>query len=204
MKKILLGIVAVGAIALTGCDEASRLAGDVSGAWSSTPQMLVNDPGSQATIVETIEFQRDSTSNGGVVIVSGLISSTGSTSGNEALMQPFEIAASARSTISGTWKAIDDDDITMALDVQSLNVEIDPTALVITSNVLTGDTESNPENVKPQIAQMVRAAIQRQLTARYTSWTKLDDVKVKDKGTVLKFEVGKKDYVYHNQAQKTN
>lgn len=204
MKKILFGAMALTVVALTGCNEASRLAGEVSGSWSSTPQMLVNDPGSQATIVEAIDFQRDSDTNGGTVIITGLISSTGSTSGNEALMQPFEIAASARSTITGKWTAIDDDDITLALDLQTLKVDIDPTALVISSNVLTGATESNPENVKPQIAQMVRSAIQRQLTARYTSWSKLDDVKIKEKGTVLKFEVGKKDYIYYTQAPKNN
>lgn len=200
MKKILIGAAALAAFALTSCDEAGRLAGEVSGAWSSTPQMLVNDTGSQATIVETIDFQRDSTTNGGTVVITGLISSTGSTSGNEALIQPFEIAASARSTVSGTWKAVDDDELMLTLDVQGLTVDVDPTALVLSSNVVTGQTESNPEDVKPQVAKMVGAALQRQLTARYTSWTKLDDVKVKDKGATLKFEVGKTDYVYTSQA----
>lgn len=46
---------------------------------------------------------------------------------------------------------------------------------------------------------MVEAALRRQLLARYTSMTKLDDVKVKDNGSLLKFEIGKTDYVYSSQ-----
>ena len=49
------------------------------------------------------------------------------------------------------------------------------------------------------MAAMVKAALQRTLSARYASMTKLDDVDVKNKGAVLNFEVGKTDYVYTSQ-----
>ncbi len=200
MKKILIGVIAVAAMALTGCDEAKRLAGEVNGTWGSTPQMLVNDAGSQATIVETITFAQDPDSAGGEVIITGLVSSTGSMTGTDAVMQPFELAASASSTVKGRWTAVDDDEIMMNLDVQKMTVDVDPSALVISGNVLTGNTESNPEALRPQMAALVKGALTRQLTARYTAMHHLDDVKVKDKGTVLKFEVGKTDYVYSNQS----
>lgn len=199
MKKILIGAMALAAVSLTGCNEAERLASQVEGTWSSTPQMLVNDAGSQATMVETITFERDSARTGGPVVIVGMVSSTGSMTGSDALVQPFEIAASAKSTVTGRWTAIDDDEIMLALDVANMSVVVDPSGLVISSNVLDGATQSNPEALKPQFASMVEAALRRQLLARYTSMTKLDDVKVKDNGSLLKFEIGKTDYVYSSQ-----
>lgn len=188
------------ALVTTSCNEADRLASKVNGTWSSTPQMLVNDTGSQATIVETVTFERDSDAAGGTVIFTGLISSTGSITGSEAMVQPFEMAASARSTVTGKWSAIDDDEIVVSLDVDKMTVDVDPSALVLSNNVLTGSNESNPETLKPQMAAMVQSALRRQLVARYTAMTKLDDVELKDNDSVLKFEVGKTDYVYTSQA----
>ncbi|MDE6099737.1 MAG: hypothetical protein K2L46_06425 [Paramuribaculum sp.] len=199
MNKILIGAIGFAALVLTGCNEAERLASQVEGTWSSTPQMIVNDAGSQATMVETINFERDSAKTGGQVMIVGMVSCTGSMAGSDALVQPFEIAASAKSTVTGRWTAIDDDEIMLSLDVANMSVAIDPSGLVISSNVLTGSTQSDPEPVKPQVAAMVESALKRQLLARYTSMTKLDDVKVKDNGSVLKFEVGKTDYVYSSQ-----
>lgn len=203
MKKILLSGVAVLALALAGCNEADKLASKVVGTWSSTPQMLVNDVGSQATIVESITFVRDSDTAGGEVIITGLVSSTGAMTGSDAIVQPFEMAASAKSTVKGTWRAIDDDEIMLTLDVQKMAVDVDPSALVLSGNVISGSTESDPETLKPQMAAMVQSAIKRQLTARYAAMTKLDDVEIKDNGSVLKFEVGKTEYVYSNQAPVT-
>ena len=199
MKRILFGMAALATLALGGCNEAERLASEVEGSWSSTPQIIVNDVGSQSSMVENVTFVRDSTTAGGQVIFTGLISTTGALSGSDAVVQPFEIAASAKSTVSGKWTAIDDDEIILSLDLQSMSVDVDPSALVISNNVLSGNTESNPEALKPQMAAMVKAALQRTLSARYASMTELYDVDVKNKGAVLNFEVGKTDYVYTSQ-----
>lgn len=204
MKKLLLGVLTLATLSLAGCNEADRLASDVNGTWSSTPQMLINDAGSQATIVESVVFERDSTAAGGQVIFTGMISCTGSMNGSDAVVQPFEMAASAKSTLTGRWTAVDDDEILLTLDIDRLSVNVDPSALVLSSNVLSGATESNPENLKPQMAAMVQAALHRQLVARYTTMHKLDDVEVKNDGTVLKFEVGKKDFVYTSQNPAAN
>lgn len=204
MKKMLFAAMAFVAFAFTGCNEAEGLAGKVAGTWSSTPMTLVNDEGSQATIIESITFLRDSDTAGGQVIITGLISSTGAMNGSDAIVQSFEMAASAKSTVKGSWRAIDDDEIMLALDLSKMNVAVDPSALVISGNVVTGATQSDPEKLKPRMASMVQAALQRQLTARYVAMSNLDDVKVKDKGSVLKFEVGKTDYVYTNQAPQKN
>ncbi len=190
------------ALAFTGCNEAEGLAKKVAGTWTSTPQEFVNDVGSQATIVESITFVRDSDATGGDVMISGLISSTGAMTGSDAIVQPFEIAASAKSSVQGTWRAAGDDEIVLTLDVQNMTVDVDPSALVLSGNVVTGSTQSDPETLKPQMAAMVQSALRRQLTARYSAMTKLDDVKVKDNGATLEFEVGKTDYVYSNQAPK--
>lgn len=193
---------AAATIALTGCNEAKKLAGEVVGTWSSTPQMLVNDPGSQATFIESITFVSDSTDMGGAVIISSMVSSTGSLQGNGALIQPFEIAASAKAEITGTWVADDDDEIILRLDVNKMTVDVDPSGLVLSTNALTGQEQPNTATLKPEMAKFVEGAVRRQLVARYTAMTRLDDVKVRTDQTgvkMLKFEVGKTDYEYASQ-----
>lgn len=203
MKKITLMAFAAIALALTGCNEAKKLAGEVAGTWSSTPQMLVNDPGSQATFIESITFVNDSTGVGGAVIISSMVSSTGSLQGNGALIQPFEMAASARAEVTGTWVADDDDEIILRLDVSKMTVAVDPSGLVLSTNALTGQEQPDATSLKPEMAKMVEGAVRRQLVARYSEMTRLDDVKVRTDQTgvkMLKFEVGKKDYEYASQT----
>ena len=170
MQKLLIGLLALTALVSAGCDETKKLAGEVTGTWTSNPIPFIATDGSTATSIENIVFERDSTSNGGMVIITSLISSTGSFTGSSTIMSPFSVSAAAKSYISGHWTAVDDDELLLALDPATMTVEVDPI-----------------DRIRPQIAGAMKATITQDLLQHYVSYQELDDVKVK--GSTLQFEV---------------
>ena len=75
--------------------------------------------------------------------------------------------------------------------------------MVLTTNLLTGAEAPSTESLRPQMAEAIRSNLSHVLAMRYLSYRKLDDVKVKDKGAMLKFEVGKQDYILSRQGPAT-
>lgn len=202
MKQTVLGFAAVCAMLFSSCNEEAKLARDIEGTWSGAPEVFVNDASSRSTIIETFTFERDTTKSG-TVMIGALVSSTGAVQGTDAIVQPFSVSAAAKSTISGRWQVIDDDELVLTLDPSTMKVEVDPSAVVLTTNLLTGAEAPSTESLRPQMAEAIRSNLSHVLAMRYLSYRKLDDVKVKDKGTMLKFEVGKQDYILSRQGPAT-
>lgn len=198
MKKMIFGIAAACVLGFTSCDESARLAKAIDGTWSGAPEQLMNEVGTQSTMIETIAFERDSTDKGGSVVISTMVSVNHAMPADSSLMQPVSVTAAAKSYVMGRWMAIDDDEVMLQLDPASMVVEVDPDAVVLSANVLSGETESTTEALKPQIVAAVKAKITGALQTHYFSMRHLDDVKVKD-GSTLKFEIGKTDYVFLRQ-----
>lgn len=203
MKKFIYTLAyLIAIVVLSSCNEAEHLAKRVQGSWSSKPQMLANEVGSQTTIIEDVYFQTDSTAVGGLIIVEGLLSVTGFASGTElddSILQPFEVVASARSSVSGDWTAVDDDKIMVNLDMQSLKVTVNPSALEVLVNSFSEQPESMPENLRPRVATLLSSALQNHLIARYIQWTEFDDVEIREKDSILRFEIGKDKFTFYNQ-----
>lgn len=198
MRKLLLGLLAVTAVVLAGCDETKKLAGEVAGTWTSNPTAFMADDGSTATAIENMVFERDSTSKGGMVIITSLISSTGSFSGSATIMSPFSISAAAKSYISGHWTAVDDDELLLALDPATMTVEVDPDAVVITSDPGFSPGTIPTDSIRPHIAGAMKATLTHTLLQHYLSYQKLDDVKVK--GSTLRFEVKDEKHILNRQG----
>lgn len=199
MKKIFYGIALACVLGLTSCDESARLAKSIEGTWSGAPEQFVNEVGTQATMVETIAFERDSTSKSGDVLISSIVSSTHSIPGDSSVVAPFSVTAAAKSYIMGKWQVIDDDEVVLQLDPASMVVSVDPDAVLLSANVLSGSTASDTEALKPQVMEIIKSKLTVALQAHYFAMRHLDDVKVKD-GSTLKFEVAKTDYVFMRQG----
>lgn len=198
MKRFFpLLLVAFSTVLLGSCSGKSQLAADVAGSWGSSPELLTNEPASQSTIIETISFERNSSSTGGTILISSMISITGTLNESSAIVQPLNITAAAKAFISGDWQAIDDDEIHLRLQPTTLVVDVDPSAVSTSVDVLTGTDSAAIDSLRPQLAGSIRAHLTRQLQARYMDYGHLDDVKVKDSGTILKFEIKDKDVVMH-------
>lgn len=153
-----------------------------------------------ATIIETYTFTlaegEDPTS--GSLDITSLISSMSQMGETGGFIEPLSLSASASVSIHGTWTAVDDDELSVSLDMNSLNVKVDPAAVVVTTDVLNDKDTPQVETMKSALCDRITAQLKQQMMSRYGELNQLDDVKVKD--NVLKFEVGKKDYILTRQG----
>ncbi len=203
MKKFITSACLFAALALVSCNDNARLASQVQGAWTGTPENFTDNSVVTATILETFDFLSDGTvvakgSHGGSVVIVGMISASTQVVADAGLVEPLSLTATAKSNISGTWTVIDDDEIALSLNPQSLTIDVDPSTLVVEGNVLTGSDTPKIDSIRPSVAATIGASMKRALENRYASFRHLDDVKVK--GPLLKFEIGKMDCVFTRQG----
>lgn len=202
MKGFITSACLFAALALVSCNEKARLASEVQGSWTGTPENFTDNSAVTATILETYDFVPDETviapgSNGGSVVIIGMISASTQVVADAGLVEPLTLTATAKSTVSGTWTVIDDDEIALALNPQTLTVDVDPSALVVEGNMLV-DNAPKIDSIRPSVANTIASSMKRALENRYASFRHLDDVKVK--GPLLKFEIGKMDCVFTRQG----
>ena len=204
MKSFITSACLFAALALVSCNDNARLASEVQGAWTGTPENFTDNSVVTATILETFDFVSDGTviakgSHGGSVVIVGMITASTQVVADAGLVEPLSLTATAKSTISGTWTVIDDDEIALSLNLQSLAVDVDPSTLVVEGNVLTGNDTPKIDSIRPSVAATIGASMKRALENRFASFRHLDDVKVK--GPLLKFEIGKMDCVFTRQGE---
>lgn len=201
MKKILT-LVAAAAIGIgfQSCDNASSLSKDLEGAWAGAPERLFESDASTGTIIETFTFVPvDTIKDGGNVTITSLMSVTGAVSGAEGITQPISVTASGSATISGTYHALSADRVELALDENSLSVKVDPDAVVINADALTGDSApANVATLKPGLAQSISLQFNAAVRQRYTASETLRSLSIKD-ATTLKFKIEKTQYTLTRQ-----
>lgn len=204
MKGFITSLCLLASLSLVSCDETARLAKDLQGSWAGTPENFTDNSVITATIVETLDIVSDDNavakgSHGGTVVVAGMLSATTQVVSDPGLVEPITLTSSAKSTIKGTWTAIDDDEVALILDMSTLSVELDPDGVAVSNNILTNNDTPKIDSIKPAISASIAESMKRALTTRYASVRRLDDVKIK--GPLLKFEIGKTDYVFTRQGK---
>lgn len=199
MKKYLLylGLSILSIVGVTSCDEASRLAKNVCGAWTGTPTGVAGTT-LQSSVIETFTFTLDDAAKdarSGNLTITSVITSQ-STFGGDAVagLPAVNLSIASTGSITGTWTAVDDDEITVSLDPRSLTVTVDPDAVELSSGMFTTNMGEQIDSLRPQLTNAVRLELTNDLATRYASFNHFDDVKVK-KGALLKFEIGPTDYV---------
>lgn len=204
MKKLLLSLSVI-ALSLinSSCDSKSRLADELNGTWTASPQSISDNSAISATLIETYEFNTIPASesgikNGGTIDIVGMLSASTQIIDSNNNGGPLELTASARSTITGTWQVIDDDEVLINLDPATLSIEVDPDAVVPGSASLADDHWAKITELKPTIINMLASGLRQSLSNRYASLRTLDDVKIQE--PMLKFEIGDMDYVFTRQG----
>ncbi|MCM1293635.1 MAG: hypothetical protein NC111_07395 [Bacteroides sp.] len=203
MKKVLL-IIAVAAACsyTTGCNQRQHLAQEVSGSWATDQLTISNDAQGQSSGSDLITFTVSPTDkSGGSISIASTLSLTKSASALTPADAPFSMTIAATSSITGTWKATDDDEIIVKLDPQTLTINVDDDAVALVANPLSGATQSEIDSLKPQMAQFYRTELENTMRTHYSQYSRLDDIKTRDNGTLLKFEVNDVDMILKRSAQ---
>lgn len=201
MKHNVLTIAAVlmAGTMMVSCNSASKLAGELSGAWAGVPERLFDAGASSATVIETYSFVPvDSVKDGGNVMVTALMSVTAAVSGTPGIAYPVTVTASGYATINGTWTALSHDKIDLRLDQSTLNVSVDPEAVLVSTDMEGNSDSANLTSLRPQLATSIRSQLQHAVSEHYRPQQILDHVSVID-GRTLKFKIDKASYTLSRQ-----
>lgn len=205
MKKILflLAPVAVMASVLFSCESRSKVINEVAGSWSTAPMQLSNDADGQTSVIDNLVFMayNEKSEAAGTLMISSALSVQKAAGASASVAQPFAVSVSATACISGTWRMVDDDEIMIDFDSNSLKVQVDPDMVELLMNPLSGAEQPAIDSLKPQTASFYAMQLKSEMLAHYAAYSRLDDVKVKEKGEVLQIEVNDRDIVLHRQMQ---
>ncbi len=202
MKRLFGMFAAVSLLlAVAGCSSAYNLAQKLLGAWSSVPERLIDTDASSATIIETYAFSPlDSVKDGGLIQLTSLISVTGAVQGTPGISTPVSLTASGYATVSGKWTATSSEAVEITLDMLTLVVNVDPEAVLISTNISDDVDNAVTEQLRPQFAKSVRNQLLKAATERYSGVMKLNDVRIID-DTTLKFKLNKNPYTLTRQPE---
>lgn len=185
-------------LGLISCDDGkAQLAHELQGSWSGAPQRMVDGPADETSVIETIDFFEGDSVAGGNLIVNSMISMTGAVSGSDAINQPFSLTASASATVSGDWVATSNDKVTVNLDLTTLDVQVDPKDVVLSTDIVTGDESPAIDSITPGLALQIKKQIANNLQVKYMAMRYLENVKVND--NTLTYNMGGVEYSLKHQ-----
>ncbi|MBD5245608.1 MAG: hypothetical protein HDS55_02540 [Barnesiella sp.] len=201
MKKI-FGTIAAAMmmIGLSSCDGRQTLAKEINGSWSASPDRITETATMSTGVIRIINFVRTPSEAGGDLIMSSLVSVSSQLPRTDSVAQPVSMTASGIASIRGTWAAQDDDEIIVVLDASTFNVEVDSSAVVLTSNYVFNESTSDLATLKPSAVEMVRNQITQAVRDDFFSIRKIDDIKIKD--NMMSCEINDEDFTMRRQVTK--
>lgn len=197
-KTIFAATFAAFLLSLSSCDSKSKLADDIAGSWASSPERFVDNQASSASIIQIIDFTKDQSKTGGTLTMSGLFSIMTAMPQSDRAIQPLSVTASGVASIAGEWTVIDDDEISVFLDAKTLNVNVDPSAVVLDDNLLTNESTPDTTSLKPALARSIEAQIKSAVGNQFFNVRKIDDIKIKD--NIMSCEINKRDLTLRRQT----
>lgn len=210
--KLFLGMAAAALLALTACDNSSKLADNVVGTWVGTPTQMTKphkegkghkDDGAkpdkamaQVTCTPILTFTKTDGTNGGDITIEGNYTIDQQLQ-SAALAVPLKATISGAAKAQGTWKATDDDDIEVTIDSSLTEVAMDTASVNVQFAQLTDIPADQLIPIKEMISENVASTATDIIKARIAKVKKLDDVKIVD--NTLKLELGHTDLTLTKQ-----
>ena len=199
MKRLLTGVAAIAVLMMASCDSKTKLAEELAGSWSGTPERIGNDSTGVMTMLETFNFTPNENESGGQFIVQATISVVGTVPSDDEVVEPFSVNQDAIASAQGKWQTLDDDEVMIVIDPQTITVNVDPKDVVFSDNVFTGEQQPAVDSIQPKAAEKLTRIITKEVTEKFLNLNHLDDVKVKE--NLLKYEIGHKHFRMSKQTE---
>lgn len=205
MNKILFkGTLTAAALlsifAISSCDSKQKLSENLSGVWSGQEEQLTNTEAAHASMVRMLQFTPTGTQGEGDFTMTAYITVDNTMPANDSIVTPLSITASGTATITGVYQVKDDDELMINLDASSLAVNVDPEAVELKYNVLTQQSGSELETLKPAAAVLVNQQIEHAARSAFSNITEIDDIHIS--GSMMKCEIGHSDLTFRRQSEK--
>ena len=89
---------------------------------------------------------------------------------------------------------IDDDDLTISLDVTSMSVNVDPDGVQLNYNVVDGQSSPSVEKLRPGAVVLATQQINRAAQNVFSNITEIEDIHVK--GSIMTCEINDKNLIF--------
>ena len=174
-------------LSFSSCESSSKLANDLQGSWSGATEKLIDNEVAPSSYMPVLTFVKTDATKGDVTITAAI--SMSDANGNTTL------SASGQSTISGTWTATDDDEIYLNLDPSTLNVNVDPDGVVMSSTGVYNTPEVTTDSLKASMIPAIKTRMTSAIQHHMLNITKIDDIKIKN--GIMTCEINDKDLSFH-------
>lgn len=186
---------------ITACESPARLASNMEGEWTGTPTRITDTDLSYVSMTPTFEFTRTqggkSDNSGGEVKLVAQVDTQIPADGfpTDSIGEtPVSINVAAVVTVSGTWRAVDDDDILVKFNTSTTVSSVDSKAVCEYASPFS--SADRAETI--ELPASAISAISRQLTSTISNYAadmhELDDVKVK--GTFMKCKINRTHHTF--------
>ncbi len=116
---------------------------------------------------------------------------------SDSISVPLTITASGAATITGVFQAKDDDELLINLDYSSLQVSVGPQTVQLNYNLLTQESSSRLEALRPGALRLATQQIQQSATNVFSDLTEIEDIKIDN--NLMSCEIGHKDLTFRRQ-----
>lgn len=194
LSGIGLAAVAAGSFFLVSCGESpSRLASDIEGTWSGVPEQFRRQLMIDGQFTPAYQFVRNSdsktsgvvTQTSQVAVILPFTTNATDSAGNT----PVSVTASALATVTGVWSAVDDDDIMLSFDMNTLKIDVDPDAEYLYADPRLSTDIPRVQPIDGNVRSAVTALVKKGMTDVVGNIREIEDVKVKD--GMMRCEIGK-------------
>lgn len=196
-------ILAAGALMMVAgaCTDGSKLAGEMEGSWSGAPERFTVSEAATATMtpIYTFELGSDNQKGGDVTVAMMVSAIMPVNSPMDQVVLPFQVTVSAVGTVEGAW-SVDGDDVNLDLNLNTLNVNVNPDNVTTADDALTDQTMSYWQTNRPAVAKNLESQISAALGTRLLAMRRFEDVKIKN--DVLSYKMlGVEMYMHRDGVQ---
>lgn len=176
-------ILAAGALMMVAgaCTDGSKLAGEMEGSWSGAPERFTVSEAATATMtpIYTFEVGADNQKGGDVTVAMMVSAIMPVNSPMDQVVLPFQVTVSAVGTVEGAW-SVDGDDVNLDLNLNTLNVNVNPDNVTTADDALTDQTMTYWQTNRPAVAKQLESQISAALSTRLLAMRRFEDVKIKN------------------------
>lgn len=190
-KYLFTALAAAGALLITACSGNNRFIGS----WTaSAPVSIAAElpAASSANALVSFDFQPAQTGNSnGTFLYSAVIEASQPVVPDSVAPAdaPYEVSVAATASVNGTWTRHDDDELLLSFDMSTVKVDVDPSGVTFSQNMLTGAQQPAVDSLTTRTAAVWSRQIESAVKTSLRQYSKLDDIKVSSDGTVLSFEI---------------
>ncbi|MGN0223149.1 MAG: hypothetical protein ACI4AM_03875 [Muribaculaceae bacterium] len=182
---LILGIAAL----CCACSDSPRFIGS----WMTSAPTHYNAPmpkNSTVNFITGIDFLPGEEHTSGPLVLTSLIDISQQLPADSLIIaEPYDVSVAASTSLNGTWTLMDDDEIAIAVDFNTLQVNIDHNGVTFSQNILTRANAATVDSLAQVSINYWKGEIIRAWTYELTRMQYLEDVEVSPDRNMLTFEV---------------